>query len=118
MGNLIQFKLKMYFLLLKVTLLHGSFSRFLNCTNSTKSRKASHLFRVEYFDSMNYAWFGKLKAVLNAVVLWNEILNLINVIITLLPSCSRRGTFFNTYIMSNIISFIILRGVFRTLSII
>ena len=73
----------MYFLLLKVTLLHGSFLRFLNCTNSTKSRKASHLFRVEYFDSMNYAWFGKLKAVLNAVVLRNEILNLINVIITL-----------------------------------
>ena len=29
--------------LLKVTLLHGRFSRFLNCTNGTKSRKASHL---------------------------------------------------------------------------
>ena len=28
-------------LLLKVTLLHGLFSRFLNCTNGTKSRKAS-----------------------------------------------------------------------------
>ena len=27
---------------LKVTLLHGCFSRFLNCTNATKSRKASH----------------------------------------------------------------------------
>ena len=25
--------------LLKVTLLHGRFSRFLNCTNGTKSRK-------------------------------------------------------------------------------
>ena len=28
-------------LLLKVTLLHGCFSRFLNCTNSNKSRKTS-----------------------------------------------------------------------------
>ena len=29
--------------LLKVTIVHGCFSRFLNCTNGTKSRKASHL---------------------------------------------------------------------------
>ena len=27
----------------KVTLLHGCFSRFLNCTNGTKSRNVSHL---------------------------------------------------------------------------
>ena len=30
--------------LLKVTLLHGCFSLFLNGTNGTKSRKASHLY--------------------------------------------------------------------------
>ena len=30
-------------LLLKATLLHGCFSRFLDCTNGTKSRKASHI---------------------------------------------------------------------------
>ena len=29
--------------LLKVTLLHGCFSRFLNCTNGTKSRNAAHI---------------------------------------------------------------------------
>ena len=29
--------------LLKVTLLNGCFSRFLNCTNGTKVRKTSHL---------------------------------------------------------------------------
>ena len=28
--------------LIKGTLLHGCFSRFLNCINGTKSRKASH----------------------------------------------------------------------------
>ena len=28
----------------KVTLLHGCFSHFLNCANSTKSHKASHIF--------------------------------------------------------------------------
>ena len=28
---------------LKVTLLHGCFSRFLNCTNGTKSHKVSHI---------------------------------------------------------------------------
>ena len=36
------FKLQLY--LLKVTLLHGCFSRFLNCTNGTKSRNAPHIF--------------------------------------------------------------------------
>ena len=30
--------------LLKVTLLHGYFSRFLNCRTGTKSRNASHIF--------------------------------------------------------------------------
>ena len=30
-------------LLLKVTLIHGCFSRFLNCINGTKSRNASHM---------------------------------------------------------------------------
>ena len=29
--------------LLKLTLLHGSFSRFINCTNGTKSPNASHI---------------------------------------------------------------------------
>ena len=29
--------------LVKVTLLHGCFLRFLNCTNGTKSRKTSHI---------------------------------------------------------------------------
>ena len=29
--------------LLKVTLLHGCFSDFLNCANGTKSRNASHI---------------------------------------------------------------------------
>ena len=29
--------------LIKVTLLHGRFSRFLNCTNDIKLRKALHL---------------------------------------------------------------------------
>ena len=28
---------------LKVTLLHGCFSRFLNCTDGAKSRNASHI---------------------------------------------------------------------------
>ena len=31
-------------LLLKVSLLHGCLSRFLNCTNGTKSHKLSHNF--------------------------------------------------------------------------
>ena len=29
--------------LLKLTLLHGCFSRFLNCTNDTKSRNTPHI---------------------------------------------------------------------------
>ena len=35
--------------LLKVTLLHGCFSRFLNCTNGTKSCKALHRTNVQFF---------------------------------------------------------------------
>ena len=37
--------------LLKVRLFHGCFSRFLNCTNGTKSRKASQLFQALSVDS-------------------------------------------------------------------
>ena len=32
--------------LLKLTFLHGCFSRFLNCTNGTKSRNVSHIRRI------------------------------------------------------------------------
>ena len=47
--------------LLKITLLHGCFSRFLNCTNGTKSYKASYLEcrwssssfkRIEYYNEI------------------------------------------------------------------
>ena len=38
------FRNKFYFAtLLKLTLLHECFSRFLNCTNGTKSRNAPHM---------------------------------------------------------------------------
>ena len=36
--------------LLKVTLFHGCFSRFLNCTNGTKSGNASHIFLYFFRD--------------------------------------------------------------------
>ena len=42
-GVLLSVKLQAPATLLKVTLLHGHFSRFLNCTNGTKSRNASHI---------------------------------------------------------------------------
>ena len=34
--------------LLKLTLLHGCLSHFLNCTNATKSRNASHIQRLSH----------------------------------------------------------------------
>ena len=34
---------------IKVTLLHGCFSRFLNCKNDTKLRKASHIMWSKYY---------------------------------------------------------------------
>ena len=37
---------------LKITLLHGCFSRFLNCTIDTKSRNASHDVAVFDYDRM------------------------------------------------------------------
>ena len=40
--------------LLKVTLLHGCFSRFLSFTNGTTSRKASHFTRKESYSSTQF----------------------------------------------------------------
>ena len=42
-GVLLLIKLQAKRLQLKVTLLHGCFSHFLNCTNDTKSRKTAHM---------------------------------------------------------------------------
>ena len=49
--------------LLKVTLLHGCFSRFLNCTNSTKSFNAPHIFKQTagkwccfFIQKFNFYW--------------------------------------------------------------
>ena len=42
-GVLILVKLQAKVTLLKLTLLHGCFSCFLNCANGTKSRNASHM---------------------------------------------------------------------------
>ena len=40
--------------MLKVTLLNECFSRFLNCTNSTKSRKVSHMLIIKNLNSTHY----------------------------------------------------------------
>ena len=40
--------------LLKLTLLHGCFSRFLNCTNSIKSRKAPHIIKIEDLENFSF----------------------------------------------------------------
>ena len=44
--------------LLKLTLLHGCFSRFLNCTNGTKSRNAPHISNLIklWIYSVHYSW--------------------------------------------------------------
>ena len=41
--------------LLTVTLQHGCFLRYLNCTNSTKSRKASHIYMLEVLQVVCYS---------------------------------------------------------------
>ena len=56
-------------ILLKVTLIHGYFSRFLNCTNGTKSRNASHMKMSKcvtcvqniIFHAIYKCWIGKLR---------------------------------------------------------
>ena len=40
--------------LLKLTLFDGCFSRFLNCTNATKSRNAPHIFTAKFFKKNTY----------------------------------------------------------------
>ena len=44
---LVKLQAKSFTTLLKVTLLHGCFSRFLNCTNGTKSPNASQMFVLQ-----------------------------------------------------------------------
>ena len=45
---------------IKVTLLHGCFSHFLNCGNGTKSRKASHIkIWISQERNMNFPWNKK-----------------------------------------------------------
>ena len=50
--------------LLKLTLLHGYFLRFLNCTNGTKSRNTSHISMTAYLMSTSrsgtYSWKRQL----------------------------------------------------------
>ena len=51
----------------KVTLLHGCFSRFLNCTNGTKSSKTSHIY-LHFVDArvgenLGHAMFNVLASV-------------------------------------------------------
>ena len=70
-GVLLLVKLQTTPTLLKVTLLHGCFSRFLNCTNGTKSRKTSHqnlLSIRENWKIVGSKFFGKLKIDGNLVV--------------------------------------------------
>ena len=42
--------------LLKLTLFYGCFSRFLNCTNGTKSRNAPHI-RTDYWEKIHLLSF-------------------------------------------------------------
>ena len=51
--------------LLKVILLSGCFSRFLNCTNSTKSRKTSHIEYEEKVESDRFCIMGGDSEILN-----------------------------------------------------
>ena len=48
-------------LLLKVTLLHGCFSRFLDCTNGTKLRNASHIITVLLLPVLDLPYSGNIK---------------------------------------------------------
>ena len=50
-------------LLVKVTLVHGCFSRFLNCTNGTKSRKASQLDYDSKASLMNWQKYNFANAI-------------------------------------------------------
>ena len=54
-------------ILLKLTLLHGCFSRFLNCTNGTKLRNTPHMIKLIhcwyfYIFSSSKFWFNNSKS--------------------------------------------------------
>ena len=53
---------------LEVTLLHGCFSRFLNCINGIKSRKASHIpLQGEHDNNQDFEHLQGLKIAVNAI---------------------------------------------------
>ena len=68
----------MHATLLKVTLLHGSFSRFLNCANATKSRKAPHF---PQFETLCAIWYHACNFTKNNTPPWefSRFLNYTNV---------------------------------------
>ena len=55
--------------LLKVTLSHGCFSRFLNCTNGTKSRNPSHFMYIHCIYPLFYLHVYLTRKNINKVVL-------------------------------------------------
>ena len=59
--------------LLKLTLLHGCFSRFLNCTNGTKSRNASQMKNTSSFHVFNTRYCYNFISNVTALVLTLEL---------------------------------------------
>ena len=56
---------------IKVTLLHGCFSRILNCANGTKSRKASHIrVRENQYSSIFYILYSRYGMWYVSIVVW------------------------------------------------
>ena len=82
--------------LLKVTVLHGCFSRFLNCANGTKSRKASH---QDYtlgscFEQMLSIEFFLILLLGKSRIIWIKALKVIR------KFKGRRSLIYSLYVMS------------------
>ena len=61
--------------LLKVTLLHGCFLRFLNFTNGTNSRKTSHFIRKESYSSSQFNMTDSFAKILQKFLYWKFVIN-------------------------------------------
>ena len=61
--------------LLKVTLLHGCFLRFLNFTNRTNSRKTSHFIRKESYSSSQFNMTDSFAKILQKFLYWKFVIN-------------------------------------------
>ena len=90
---------------IKVTLLHGRFSRFSTCTNSAKSCKASHI-KIEKNGQLSLKYLSKYQILFKSSLQWFMWLFLHCFVLIEISKTSRSQMFFKIGVLKNFAIFI------------